>query len=180
MSFLLEDSDSHFFIPEILAALDFTETSWPMDFVKDEPLIVACDLNTKMLRPPSDTEAGSRVTEAGSILKKRKRAATPRVRNKEKIELLRHEIESLEAELESLQRSKRMTRVLTTSDENSVWKGIASRQSRDRERALRCNEGLKRRLTEQQLLTKSLSGVLSEWTSLPLPSPTNNTINLQD
>ncbi|KAG6957866.1 hypothetical protein JG688_00010783 [Phytophthora aleatoria] len=177
MSFLLDDSDTQLFIPEILAMLDFDKASWSMNFVKEEPLIVAsgnaCESKPKMLRPRPASD-----TEAKSKLMKRKRCTTtgtPRLRNKDKIELLRHEIESLEEELEALQRSKRKAGVLTTTQKTSVWKGIASRQRRERERAFRCNEGLKKRLIEQQMLTMSLSGVLSEWTSLPPPrGPTIN------
>ncbi|KAG1699908.1 hypothetical protein DVH05_012347 [Phytophthora capsici] len=110
----------------------------------------------KMLhtRPASDSEAEP---------KRKKRATTPRIRNKAKIELLRHEVESLEAELKALQRSKRRTGVLATTykkfTSDPLWKAIAIRQSKERERAIRCNEGLREMLEEQQMLTVLLSGV---------------------
>ncbi|KAF1792911.1 hypothetical protein GQ600_8167 [Phytophthora cactorum] len=40
MSFLLDDSDTQLFIPEILAMLDFDKASWSMNFVKEEPLLL--------------------------------------------------------------------------------------------------------------------------------------------
>lgn len=162
MSFLLEDSDAHFYVPDILALLDFEEESWARTLkVTEEPLVVACE---SKLRPHPETKS-----------KKRKRAATPRLRNKGKIELLRREIEGLETELEALQRSKPMA-TSTNCHTESVWKGIASRQSNERERAERCNAGLRRMLSEQQVLTTSLSGVLSEWTSLSMPDSSRSTV----
>ncbi|KAK1935717.1 hypothetical protein P3T76_010412 [Phytophthora citrophthora] len=102
---------------------------------------------------------------------RKKRATTPRIRNKARIELLRQEIEVLEAELEALQRRKQMTGVLATTLKKStpdpLWKAIATRQSKERERALRCNEQLREMIAEQQMLTVLLSGVLTEWISNP-------------
>ncbi|KAF4142511.1 hypothetical protein GN958_ATG08320 [Phytophthora infestans] len=121
-----------------------------MDFIK-EPLIVACDSNPNMLRP---RPAKSPEAE----FKQRK--------NKDKIELLRREI---------VQRPKRKAGILMYAAKSSVWKGIASRQRRERERALSSNEELKRRLIEQQLLAISLSKLLSERVSLPVPPPTTGT-----
>ncbi|KAG7379882.1 hypothetical protein PHYPSEUDO_008040 [Phytophthora pseudosyringae] len=169
MSFLLEDSDAQLFVPEILAMLDFDDASWSMVWGEEEPLVAACEPRPKTLRPRpvGDTEA------AEPKPKKRKRVATPRLRNKAKIELLRCEIESLEAALAALQRSKRVAGSLPTTDTSSaataerLWEGIASRQSRERERALRCNQRLKTMIAEQQTLTVSLSRLLSEDPSPP-------------
>ncbi|KAE8989604.1 hypothetical protein PR001_g21736 [Phytophthora rubi] len=85
MSFLFEESDAQTFVPDILDLLDFDGDSWPVALVlKDEP-------------PPHDREPKVSTTKPRA----RKRPATPRLRNKAKIELLRREIASLEAELEA-------------------------------------------------------------------------------
>ncbi|KAE9075138.1 hypothetical protein PF005_g24471 [Phytophthora fragariae] len=146
----------------IAALLDFDGDSWPVALVlKDEP-------------PPHDREPKVSTTKPRA----RKRPATPRLRNKAKIELLRREIASLEAELEALQQSKRTRAIQPQShtsqpaDSLSAWKGIASRQSKEREQAQLRNQGLKKMISEQHTLTMSLSSVLNEWTRLPLPAST--------
>ncbi|KAE8977253.1 hypothetical protein PF004_g23313 [Phytophthora fragariae] len=144
MSFLFEESDAQTFVPDILDLLDFDGDS-PTRLRRGQ---LACG------------------------------PTTPRLRNKAKIELLRREIASLEAELEALQQSKRTRAIQPQShtsqpaDSLSAWKGIASRQSKEREQAQLRNQGLKKMISEQHTLTMSLSSVLNEWTRLPLPAST--------
>lgn len=167
MSFLLEESAARAFAfaPDVLNLLDSNEGTWPVPLVQSEP--AAHDRKTK---PPQSKHDSNKKTKP----RVRKRPATPRLRNKAKIELLRREIASLEEELEALQQSNRTLAIQaqsrktspTTDSSLSAWKGIASRQSKERERAQLRNKGLKKMISEQHMLTMSLSSVLSELSGL--------------
>ncbi|KAG6618572.1 uncharacterized protein IUM83_01135 [Phytophthora cinnamomi] len=166
MSFLVEESNAQPYVPDILALFDLDGESWPAPLVvKDEPAAHECKSKaTNRAKPASPAKA-------------RKRPATPRLRNKAKIELLRREIAGLEAELEALQQSRRLRAARPPSTQSrpadaslSAWKDIAWRQSKERERAQLRNAGLKKLISEQHVLTVSLSGVLSEWAGLSLPA----------
>ncbi|OWZ10472.1 hypothetical protein PHMEG_00016674 [Phytophthora megakarya] len=140
MELLPEPNNAQFFFPEILAMLDMDDIKWPVAFMKEEPLV---ELKPIKLLPLSEPR-----------LKKRKKPATPRLRNKAKIELLRQEVKTLEAEVEALQRSKQEAETQKCRAD-PVWKTIALRQQQERDRAVQCNERLKRILHEQQRLTMS-------------------------
>lgn len=77
---------------------------------------------------------------------------------------MRREIETLEAELEAL---KNAEQDIEEPQADSLWKIIATKQREEREKAESENKALKSLLSAQCTLTTSLSGVLSEWTSLP-------------
>ncbi|EGZ08714.1 hypothetical protein PHYSODRAFT_288596 [Phytophthora sojae] len=113
----------------------------------------------KRLRPRANSDTAVKP-------KRVRKDTTQRVRNKAKIELLRHEIKGLEAVLASLQNSKRRVDWHRT---DSMWKIIAARQSYERERAEHRNLGLKRMLSQQCALTRALSSVLTQWDNLPIP-----------
>ncbi|KAG6958806.1 hypothetical protein JG687_00009177 [Phytophthora cactorum] len=92
---------------------------------------------------------------------------TPRLRNKGKIELLRHEVKGLEAVLASLQNSSRGAAILERRRAGSLWRIVAMKQSHERHLAEQRNMGLKRMLIEQYSFTRSLTHVLDESTNLP-------------
>ncbi|KAF1792905.1 hypothetical protein GQ600_8160 [Phytophthora cactorum] len=91
----------------------------------------------------------------------------PRLRNKGKIELLRHEVKGLEAVLASLQNSSRGAAILERRRAGSLWRIVAMKQSHERHLAEQRNMGLKRMLIEQYSFTRSLTHVLDESTNLP-------------
>ncbi|KAL4145458.1 hypothetical protein PRNP1_013128 [Phytophthora ramorum] len=99
-------------------------------------------------------------------------AARPRLRNKEKIELLRCEIKSLESELDHLRDARRDAE--ENGQSGAMWKIIAMRQSQDRERAQAENKALKELLTTQSTLTSSLSSVFTQWETLAVPDLSKN------
>ncbi|KAG6957867.1 hypothetical protein JG688_00010784 [Phytophthora aleatoria] len=92
---------------------------------------------------------------------------TPRLRNKGKIELLRHEVKGLEAVLASLQNSSRGAAILERRRAGSLWRIVAMKQSHERHLAEQRNMGLKRMFIEQYSFTRSLTHVLDESTNLP-------------
>ncbi|KAE8905126.1 hypothetical protein PF005_g30691 [Phytophthora fragariae] len=156
LAFETEQADEQF-LAEVLAVLDVEEA----EAVQEPP-----QPKLKRLRPraKSDTTVKPKRIRTDSTP-----VESPRVRNKAKIELLRHEIKGLEAVLASLQSSKQMTAKLEWHRANSMWKIIAIRQSHERERAEHCNMDLKRMLFQQCALTRSPSSVLTLWDSLPVP-----------
>ncbi|KAL4088166.1 hypothetical protein PRIC1_012593 [Phytophthora ramorum] len=162
-----QSDDEQFFVTEILALLDFDDDSWPAPNSPDEPLGCVRKPKFKKLRPHPDT-----VTEVKS--KKSKPPTTPRLRNKAKIELLRHEIKALEAVLASLQHSKRGAVVPEQRRVESLWRIIAMRQKYKREQAEFQNMKLKKMIAEQNRLTGSLCSALDEWKRFPAPDLTFN------
>ncbi|KAK1935718.1 hypothetical protein P3T76_010413 [Phytophthora citrophthora] len=153
------------FLAEIISFLD---VDWPSSSTASEPLTGGSSKSTstqklRRLRP--------RATSGDAVVKPKRvrKETTPRVRNKAKIELLRHEIKGLEAVLASLQNSRRGEAILEHRRAGSLWKIIAMKQSHERQLAENRNMGLKRMLAQQYTLTRSLTHVLDEWTDLPAP-----------
>ncbi|EGZ08583.1 hypothetical protein PHYSODRAFT_256840 [Phytophthora sojae] len=157
--------DEQVSVPEILAMLDgVLEGDLSLESLQHEDLSVL-DPKTrslKRLRPCPNIDE----VPKGPKPKRGRRptAARPRLRNKGKIEILRREIETLEAELEAL---KNAEQDIEEPQADSLWKIIATKQREEREKAESENKALKSLLSAQCTLTTSLSGVLSEWTSLP-------------
>lgn len=156
--FEAEPTDGQF-LDEIIALLDVDEGTWPSPSTPngDSP-----EPNQGNLRPRAKSDSAVKP-------KRIRKDTTPRVRNKAKIELLRHEIKGLEAVLASLQNSRRGAAILERRRAQSLWKIIAMRQSHQRQRAEQRNSGLKRMLAHQYTLTRSLTHVLDEYTDLPAP-----------
>ncbi|KAG1712795.1 hypothetical protein DVH05_000530 [Phytophthora capsici] len=148
------------FLAEIISLLD---VEWSSSSEVSEPL-------TGGSSKPKLRELRPRATNGITVKPKRvRKETTPRVRNKAKIELLRHEIKGLEAVLASLQNSRRGAAILGHRRAGSLWKIIAMKQSHERQIAEHRNTGLKRMLAQQYTLTRSLTHVLEEWTDLPSP-----------
>jgi hypothetical protein len=164
LAFQAEAQDEQF-LAELLALLDVEEEVWLTPLTPDEPLEELPKPKLKRLRPHPNSGA--------EIKPKRRRrgVATPRLRNKANIELLRHEVSGLEALLASLQHSRREAAVLASSQADSRWKVIAMRQSCERAHAESLNSGLKRMLAQQYMLTQSLTHVLNQWREQPGPAP---------
>ncbi|KAG6618571.1 uncharacterized protein IUM83_01131 [Phytophthora cinnamomi] len=154
LSFEPQQADEQF-LSEVLALLDVEAAE-----AVPGPQQSAQTPKLKRLRPRANSDTAAKP-------KRVRKDTTPRVRNKAKIELLRHEIKGLEAVLASLQSSKRGNPKLEWHRADSMWKLIATRQSYERERAEHRNLGLKRMLVQQCALTRSLSSVLTQWDSLP-------------
>ncbi|KAG7379881.1 hypothetical protein PHYPSEUDO_008039 [Phytophthora pseudosyringae] len=144
------------FLAEVLSLLDVEQGSWPYAQTPPRPKPKLSRLHPR---------AGSSDTTAKP--KRIRKDATPRVRNKAKIELLRHEIKGLEAVLASLQNPGRGAAILERRRVSSLWKIIARKQSHERQLAEQRNMGLKRMLVQQYALTRSLTRTLDEWTELP-------------
>ncbi|GMF42540.1 unnamed protein product [Phytophthora fragariaefolia] len=145
------------FLADVLALLDVDAAETEL-----EPPQCSPEPTRKRQRPSTSSDTAAKP-------KRVRKDATPRVRNKAKIEILRHEIKGLEAVLASLQNSKRRAIDLGRRQAGSLWKFIASKQSFERERAEHQNMGLKRMLSQQCAFTRFLSMVLTEWDNLPIP-----------
>ncbi|KAG1699907.1 hypothetical protein DVH05_012346 [Phytophthora capsici] len=150
------------FLAEIISLLD---VDWPSSSEVSEPLTGSSSTPTPKLRKLRPRATNDTVVKPKRVRKE----TTPRVRNKAKIELLRHEIKGLEAVLASLQNSRRGAAILEHRRAGSLWKIIAMKQSHERQIAEHRNTGLKRMLAQQYTLTRSLTHVLDEWTDLPSP-----------
>ncbi|KAE8987222.1 hypothetical protein PR003_g22873 [Phytophthora rubi] len=142
------------FLAEVLDILGVEEA----ETVKEPPQH-SPQSKLKRVRPRTNSETAVKP-------KRVRKDLTPRVRNKAKIELLRHEIKDLEAVLATLQNSKQKTPKLEWHRADSMWKIIATRQSHERERAEHRNMGLKRMLFQQCALTRAL---FTQCDSLPVP-----------
>ncbi|KAF1792772.1 hypothetical protein GQ600_12877 [Phytophthora cactorum] len=142
------------FLTEILPLLEADEESWSSSFAIDEPL-------TKADPEETTSSPGSHQDETDQ------ERTPPRLRNKGKIELLRHEVKGLEAVLASLQNSSRGAAILERRRAGSLWRIVAMKQSHERHLAEQRNMGLKRMLIEQYSFTRSLTHVLDESTNLP-------------
>ncbi|KAG7395765.1 hypothetical protein PHYBOEH_003200 [Phytophthora boehmeriae] len=170
MSFLVDTMPStdedQFFVSEILSLFDVDDECW----LTDPAMEKAQTKPSKVEQLPTRTHREKTVTPRRG---RRVTSPQPRIRNKGKIEQLRREVATLEAELAALQHTeeKRVEQLVTREERRakSLWKIVAMKQSQERERAEDRNKALKRLLTAQYALTSSLSGVLSEWTSLPTP-----------
>lgn len=165
-----EVSDGLVPLPEILAMLDgVLESDLILESLQHEdPSILGPNARSlKRLRPRPCSDEGQKETKPKRG--RRPTAARPRLRNKGKIEILRREIQSLEAELEELKRAEQDAARLEERRAESLWEIIAMKQSEEREKAESQNKALKSLLSVQCTLTTSLTGVLSEWTSLPAP-----------
>ncbi|ETI41743.1 hypothetical protein F442_12936 [Phytophthora nicotianae P10297] len=141
------------FLTEILSLLDVDEGRLPLSGDLPQPKL-------RKLRPHPESDIVVRP-------KRIRKEPTPRVRNKAKIELLRHEVKGLEAVLASLQNSSRGATTVERRRAASLWRIIAMKQSHERQLAEQRNMGLRRMLFEQFSLTRSLTHVLDEWTNLP-------------
>ncbi|KAG6613746.1 uncharacterized protein IUM83_18527 [Phytophthora cinnamomi] len=166
-----EVSDEQVSLPEILAMLDgVLESDITVESLSCDAASVSADPESRSLkklrpRPRDDGDQKEPKPKRG----RRPTAARPRLRDKGKIELLKREIQSLEEELETLKQTERDDASPEEHQANSLWKIIAMKQSEEREKAEAQNKALKCLLSKQCTLTTSLSGVLSEWTSLPAP-----------
>ncbi|KAG3109966.1 hypothetical protein PI124_g18320 [Phytophthora idaei] len=148
------------FLTEILPLLETDEESWSSSFAIDEPLSGDPPQPKPILRK-------LRPHPAATKTKRIRKEPTPRLRNKGKIELLRHEVKGLEAVLASLQNSSRGAAILERRRAGSLWRIVAMKQSHERHLAEQRNMGLKRMLIEQYSFTRSLTHVLDESTNLP-------------
>ncbi|KAL3670716.1 hypothetical protein V7S43_003904 [Phytophthora oleae] len=158
LHFKAEPTDEQF-LTEVLSLLD---VDWPSSSAVSEPLgggFSTPKPKLRKLRPRTNSDAAVKP-------KRVRKETTPRVRNKAKIELLRHEVKGLEAVLASLQNSRRGAAILEHRRAGSLWKIIAMKQSHERQMAEHRNVGLKRMLVQQYTLTRSLTRVLDE-----LPAP---------
>ncbi|KAF4038347.1 hypothetical protein GN244_ATG09518 [Phytophthora infestans] len=106
------------FIADILSLLDVDEGSWSSNPTIVDPLSGDSPqpkTKYKRLHPHPKNDAVVR-------RKRIRKELTPRVRNKDKIELLRHEIKGLEAVLASLQNSNRAAAILERRRAGSLWR----------------------------------------------------------
>ncbi|KAG1712918.1 hypothetical protein DVH05_000650 [Phytophthora capsici] len=159
--FELDVNEEQLFTTDILDLFD--DKSWlETDLLPVVPEQLPCTL--KRIRPnESNTVATPKRARRGTETR-------PRLRNKGKIEILRREVKRLEDEVESLQHARLDTTAsLDDHRANMLWKIVAMKQSRERERAEQQNKALKTLLNAQCTLTASLSGVLNQWRELPIP-----------
>ncbi|KAL3670595.1 hypothetical protein V7S43_003787 [Phytophthora oleae] len=174
MSLLFDPSASSFYFePDVNEEQLFVTDM--LDLFDDKSWLETELLPVASVVPEQSPRALKRLRPKGSeavVTPKRARSSTearPRLRNKGKIEILRCEVKSLEDELESLQRARHDADNPEDHQTEVLWKVIATKQSRERERAEQQNKTLKTLLTAQCTLTASLSGVLNQWRELPVP-----------
>ncbi|KAK1935831.1 hypothetical protein P3T76_010525 [Phytophthora citrophthora] len=149
MSLLFEPSASSFLFEPLINEEKLFVTDI-LDLFDDKSWLETDLLPVASVIPEQPSRALKRVRPKEPktvVTPKRARRSTeprPRLRNKGKIEILRHEVKSLEDELKSLQHARLDAAVsLEEHRADVLWKIIAVKQSRERERAEQQNKALR-------------------------------------